>query len=178
MLLMKNTKKTTFCAILSALAAVVMLVSYFPYFTYAVPAVAGLLVMVTVIEIGCKWAFLTYISSAFLAFLFAETESKLIFICFFGFYPIVKCLIEKFRKPIIEWILKLLVFNLCVISLYYIFAEVLMLSFEDMGKLAEYGAVILLILGNIVFVVYDIAVSRLAVTYIYRLHPKIEKLLK
>lgn len=175
---MKNTKKITLCAIMSALAAVIMLVAYFPYFTYAVPAFAGLCVMVIVIEIGCKWAFLTYLSSAFLAFLFAETESKLIYICFFGFYPILKCIIEKLGKPIIEWVLKLLVFNICVVSLYYIFAEVLMLSFEDMGRFAEYGAVILLILGNTVFIVYDFAVSRLSFTYYDKLHSKIEKLLK
>ncbi len=175
---MKNTKKITFCAIMSALATVIMLVSYFPYFTYAVPAVAGLCVMVVVIEIGCKWAFLSYLSSAFLAFLFAETESKLIYICFFGFYPIIKSLIEKLEKTVIEWIIKFLVFNFCVILLYSVFAEVLMLSFEDIGKFAEYGALVLLLLGNIVFVVYDIAVSRLAGTYLNRLHPKIEKLLK
>ncbi len=175
---MKNTKKITFCAIMSALAAVIMLVSYFPYFTYAVPALAGLCVMVVVIEIGCKWAFFTYLTSAFLAFLFAETESKLIYICFFGFYPIIKCLVEKLGKPVTEWILKLLTFNACVVSLYFIFAEVLMLSFDDMGKLAEYGAVILLILGNIVFVVYDFAVSRLSFTYYDRFHSKIQKLLK
>ena len=33
-----------------------MLLSYFPYLTYAVPAVAGLLIMITVIEAGYKWA--------------------------------------------------------------------------------------------------------------------------
>lgn len=175
---MKNTKKITFCAIMAALSAVIMLMAYFPYFTYAVPAAAGLCVMVVVIEIGCKWAFFTYLSSAFLVFIFAETESKLIYICFFGFYPIIKCLIEKSRKLVVEWILKLSLFNFCVILLYLVFAEFLMLSFEDMGKLAKYGAVVLLVLGNIVFVVYDIAVSRLAGTYIDRLHPKIEKLLK
>lgn len=175
---MKNTKKITFCAIMSALAAVIMLVAYFPYFTYAVPALAGLCVMVIVIELGCKWAFLCYLSSAFLAFLFAETESKLIFIAFFGFYPIVKCLIEKLRKPVLEWVLKLLTFNACVVSLYYIFSSVLMLSFEDMGSLAQYGAVILLALGNVVFVIYDFAISRLAGTYIARFHSKIERLIK
>ena len=175
---MKNTKKITFCAIMSALAAVVMLVSYFPYFTYAVPAVAGLCIMVVVIEIGCKWAFLSYFSSAFLAFLFAETESKLIYIALFGFYPILKCLIEKIGKPFAEWIIKFLLFNTCVVTMYFVFSELLMLSFEDMGSLAEYGAIILLILGNIVFVIYDIAVSKLACVYLGRFHAKIQKFLK
>ena len=52
---MKNSKKITFSAIMAALATVIMLVSYFPYLTYAVPAIAGLCIMVVVIEINKKW---------------------------------------------------------------------------------------------------------------------------
>ena len=178
MLLMKNTKKITFCAIMSALSAVIMLVAYFPYFTYAGPAVAGLCVMVVLIETGIKWSVLTYFSSAFLAFLFAETESKLIYIAFFGFYPILKSVIEKLSKPIFEWLVKVLLFNTCVFSLYFAFRELLMLSFDDFGNLAQYGVWILLLLGNIVFVIYDIAVSRLALVYIDKFHSKIQRFLK
>ncbi len=175
---MKNTKKITFCAIMSALATVIMLVSYFPYFTYAVPAVAGLCVMAVLIEFGAKWSVLNYLTSAFLAFLFAETESKLIYIAFFGFYPIIKCFIEKINKPIIEWIIKIVVFNLCVITLYSVFSKLLMFDINEFGKFAEYGVIGLLVLANIVFVFYDIAVTRLAQTYVFKLHPKIEKFLK
>ena len=103
---MKKTSKITFSAIMSAFAVVIMLISYFPYLTYAVPAVAGLAIMIVVIEINCKWAILSYISAAVLSFLFAESESKLLFIGFFGFYSIVKCIIEKINKPVIEWVIK------------------------------------------------------------------------
>ena len=39
---------------MAALATAFMLLSYFPYLTYAIPAVAGLFVMVTVIETNYK----------------------------------------------------------------------------------------------------------------------------
>ena len=99
-----------------------MMLSYFPYFTYAVPAVTGLLVMVLVIELGLRWAFAAYIAASLLIFLFAEPESKLMYICLFGYYPILKAIIEKFKKPLFEWILKLLVFNAAVVLVYFIFA--------------------------------------------------------
>ena len=67
---MKNTKKITLCGIFVALSVAIMLVSYFPYLTYSVPAVAGLCIMVIVIEYNWKWAFLGYLASAFLVFLF------------------------------------------------------------------------------------------------------------
>ena len=153
---MKTTKKVTLSAVMAALAAVLMLVSYFPYLTYAVPAVAGLCVMVIVIEINCKWALLSYFTASFFTFLFAETESMLMFICFFGFYPILKCLIEKIKNYVLEWILKLLSFNICIVGVYFILSKVFMISLDDMGEFAKYGEVILLLLANFVFVFYDI----------------------
>ncbi len=175
---MKNTKKVTFCAIMSALATVIMLVSYFPYLTYAVPAVAGLCIMAVLVEIGPKWATLSYFSAAFLSFLFAETESKIMFILFFGFYPVLKSLIERINNPFVEWVLKILIFNISLIFAYFVLTELFMLPKEDFGMFAKYGAVILLALFNFVYLCYDFAVSRMSVFYIYKLHPKIERLLK
>lgn len=161
-----------------ALSAVFMLMSYFPYFTYAVPAITGLLTMMLVIEINVKWAFVAYIAASVLVFIFAEPESKLMYICLFGYYPIVKALIEKINKPVIEWILKLAVFNAAAIMIYSVFAGMFGVSIDDFSTLGKYGAYIFLGFGNAVFVLYDITVSRLSGTYIYRIHPKVKKLLK
>lgn len=155
-----------------------MLMSYFPYFTYAVPAVTGLLTMMLVIEINVKWAFAAYIAASVLVFIFAEPESKLMYICLFGYYPIVKALIERINKPVIEWILKLAVFNVAAIMIYAVFAGMFGVSIDDFSALGKYGAYIFLGFGNAVFVLYDITVSRLSGTYIYRIHPKVKKLLK
>lgn len=174
---MKTTKKVTFCAILAALCTVIMLVSYFPYLTYAVPALASLVIMIIVIEINCKWAFFSYLTASFLAFLFAETESKVLFIMFFGLYPILKALIEKIRKPIIEWCLKFFIFNLAVIGAYFVLINLFMLPKDDMGAFQKYGTAILLILANIVFVLYDITLSKLAVKYIQNFHKRVSKFL-
>ncbi len=174
---MKSTKKITFCAILSALCAVIMLVAYFPYFTYAVPAFAGLAIMVIVIELGVKWSFFSYLTASFLVLLFAETESKILFVMFFGFYPIVKSIIEKINKPIFEWIIKFLIFNASILLAYFILTQLFMLPLDDFGDFQKYGTAILLILGNIVFVFYDITVSKLAATYIAKLHSRVSKFL-
>lgn len=174
---MKRNLKITLCGIVAALSVVFMLLSYFPYLTYAVPAATGLLIMMIVIEIDTKWAFCTYLASAVIIFLIAEPESKLMYVCLFGYYPIVKALAEKIRKPILEWIIKLLVFNVAIIAVYLLLAGVFNISIEDLGALGKYGAYLLLIFGNAVFIVYDIAVSRMATVYFVRIHPKIGKFL-
>lgn len=175
---MKSNIKVTFSAIMAALATVFMLLSYFPYLTYAIPAISGLCIMAVVIEINKKWAFGAFLVSATLVFLLAETESKLLFIGFFGYYPILKAIIDNFRKPTLEWVLKIIIFNVAVLAVYLGFAKLFGISLEDFGSLGKYGAYILLILGNIVFVMYDMAVSRMATVYMNVIHSKISKYIK
>ena len=155
-----------------------MLLSYFPYLTYAIPAIAGLFIMIVVIEINLKWAFVAYLSSAVLVFLSAEPESRLLYVFFLGYYPILKAVIDKWRKPVLEWSVRILIFNCAVLLCYLIFAKPMGISLEDFGSLGKYGAVILLALGNVAFMLYDIAVSRMATVYISVIKPKIKQFFK
>lgn len=134
--------------------------------------------MVVVIEIDCKWALLSYLASAVLVFLWAEPESRLIYVFFLGYYPILKAVLERMKKPVLEWLIKMLSFNGAVLLVYLLFAKAFGVSLEDFGTLGKYGAYILLALGNIVFVVYDFAVSRMASVYIVMVKPKLKKIFK
>lgn len=173
---MKKTKRMTFAAIMAAVAAAVMLVSWFPYLTYAIPALAGLFVMATVIETNVKYAIGTYLASAFPIFLWAEKESMILYIMFFGYYPIVKALTEKLRKPVLEWIIKIGVFNLAVVSAYFLFSKAIGFSLKEFEIIGKYGAYIFLAAANVVFVLYDIAVSRMAMFYFVAIKPKFKGL--
>ena len=175
---MKQNFKVTFGAVLAALATVFMLLSFFPYLTYAVPAISGLFIMIAVIELNKKYSFLVYLTSGFLIFLFAEPESKLLYICFFGFYPILKAIIEILNKPLFEYILKFILFNMMMVIIYSVFAKLFNISLEDFGQFGKYSALIFLGFGNIVFFVYDFAISRFAVTYYNFIHPKVKKIFK
>ena len=175
---MKQNVKIRLCGITVALSVVFMLLSYFPYFTYAIPAITGLLTMMLVIEINVKWAFAAYVAASVLVFIFAEPESKLMYICLFGYYPIIKALIERINKPVIEWVLKLVVFNAAVLLIYVVFAGMFGISLDDFNVIGKYGVYIFWAFGNAVFVLYDITVSRLSGTYMYRIHPKVKKLLR
>lgn len=175
---MKNTKKITLCGIISALAVVVMMAGYFPYLTYAIPAIAGLLMIVPLIEAGVSWAFGSYIVTSIITMLFGETETKILFVIIFGYYPILKSLIERINKNLIEWILKLLVFNTAAVTSYFIMSFIFSISFDDFGILGEYGAYIFLAICNVVFVIYDIGISRAASFYIFILHDKVKKIIK
>ena len=160
---------------MAACASAFMMLSYFPYLTYAIPAVSGLFVMLLVIELGEKWALAGFISSAVIIFLLAENEAKFLYIFLFGYYPIVKAVIERLNKRMPEWLLKMLVFNAAAVLVYGVFSRLYGISLQEFGRIGRYGAWIFLAAGNGVFVLYDITVSRMAAAYMARLHGRIFK---
>lgn len=169
---MKNSIKITFCAVISALITVVMSASLIPSVTFAVPAIAGLITISVFAEIGAVWALGTFFASAMLSFFVADKTSFILFVCFFGFYPVLKPLIERTKSRITEWIIKFSVFNTSAFCLYMI--EILLFDFN----LKRWLLLGLWLAGNIAFILYDIAVSRIAVFYYARIHNLISKILR
>lgn len=164
---------------IAALSITIMLTSYFPYLTYAIPAVAGLFMMVPLIECGVAWSFGAYISSAAIILIVGEMESKILYVILLGYYPIVKSLIERIHKQIVEWVLKLICFNIAAVTFYFVATStVIGVSFDDFGEWGKYGAWVFLGICNAVFVVYDIGISRMASYYMMTLHNKVKKIIK
>ena len=175
---MKRTSRITLCAVCSALSVIFMLLGYFPYLTYAVPAVAGLFVMIPLIEVGTSYAFASYAVSSVIVLFIAEPETKVLYILLLGYYPIVKALIERLRKAPLEWALKLMLFNTTVVATYFALKFLTNIDIEDFGPLGEYGTVLFVVLCNIAFVMYDIAISRISLVYFSRLRKNINFFLK
>lgn len=175
---MKNTKKITLCGMVASLSIVIMLTSYFPYLTYAIPALAGIFMMVPLIECGVSWSVGTYIASSAIIFITGETEAKLLYVLFLGYYPILKSLIERINKQAVEWVLKFICFNIAAVAFYYVSSMLFAVSFDDFGDFGKYGALVFLAVCNVVFVIYDIGISRVASYYIITLHDKVKKIIK
>ncbi len=175
---MKNNKKITLCAVTAALSAALMALSLFPYFTYSAPALCGLFMLLPTIEISPRWAALSYAVSAVIALTVAEPKSAFLYLLFFGYYPILKAVIERIGKQATEWLIKLIVFNVAVVLFGFTVVKILGLSLEPLMQYGIWALSVLLIICNIAFVIYDIAISGVAATYMTRLHPHIAKIFK
>lgn len=173
-------KKQTFSVALGGIVAALSLVclfltGVFPFATYALPALAGVCLILIVIEIGERWAWLTYAVIALLALILTpDWEAKLLFVAFFGYYPILKARLERLRPRALEWGVKLVVFNTAVIAAYAVLLFVLRLD-EVAAEFAGWIGPALLLGGNVVFVLYDISLTRLISTYMWRLRPKLPR---
>jgi len=99
---LKTTFKVTISGVLSALSLVfMMLTSLVPLGTFAFPCMAGIVLMVIVVEAGHKWAWGAFICVSLLSlFLAGDKEAVVYYIMFFGYYPIIKGAIEgKIKTP-------------------------------------------------------------------------------
>lgn len=177
---MSKSGKIALGGLLTALGVVLMfLTGLIPIGTYALPAIAGVLLIVAVIEIGAKWAWMIYAAVAVLSLLFAaDKEAALLFVLFFGYYPVLKSFLERISNKVLSWISKFAVFNVAVVACFFLAVNFLQLPEDSFTVFGIYLPWVFLILGNAVFLIYDIALSGLVATYVERLHHRVTKTLK
>ena len=172
-----KTRRLAVGGVFAGLALTVMLCGgILPLATFAAPALAGIFLVPVAEEAGRGYGLTAFAAVALLSLLFVpDRELSLIFVFFLGWYPLVKSSLDKLRSGVIQWLLKVLLFNGCVVSMYamalYLFRlQALVAEFSGAG--IWYGAALLL-LGNVTFVVYDKALASMHILYRYRLRPMI-----
>ncbi len=175
----KSASSVAFGGIISALAVLMMFFTgIFPFATYALPALSGLLLVVIVIDHGMKWAWCVYVAiSALVVLITPDREAAAMFVLFFGYYPILKSILERIKLRVVEYVLKFAIFNVAMVVSYLLIIHVLGIPdiLEEFGELGQYGVWIMLGLGNVVFILYDITISRLICIYTGWLKPKLFK---
>lgn len=162
----KSVRILTRCALLTALGVVLnYLSSVLPAASIAIVAVAGLLTAAAVIHAGLLYAFAVFFVTAALSLLLTPDKSgALLYTVFLGYYPALKSLLERKVRPAVPcWIIKLLLFNGIFALIGALGAGIL---FPGSGTAAPW--IVIQGVGNIVFVVYDIGLSRLISFYIRR----------
>lgn len=148
----------------------------FPIFYIIMPMICGLLVTIMSDETGTKWGFLMYLAVSVLSiFITPNKEAALIFIIFFGHYPLIRPKISKIKPKILGFLLKAAIFNFCIILYFfmtvYIFGAKELI--DEMGEMGKYGGLILLGTANIMFISYDYLMDIAQLFYIKNLKPKI-----
>lgn len=174
----KASFKVTISGVLSALSLVfMMMTSLMPLGTFAFPCLAGIVLMVVVIEAGHKWAWGAYVCVSLLSlFLAGDKEAVVYYIMFFGYYPILKGVIEgKIKNKLLQYFLKFSIFNAAVISAFFIAAFLLAVPMEEYTIAGMYVPWVFLLAGNIFFFVYDKAATKLVTYYIIVLRNKLIK---
>ncbi len=179
----EKTKKLTLSALLAAMGVVLLLIGAFiEVLDLSMAALASFFCIFAVIELGHGYPWMIYAVTGTLAIiLMPQGLGGWFYILFFGYYPIIKEKVEKLTRPL-SWIFKLLIFNTSVtfygiISYFLFFSELEMLLNEFSALLGgnPIGAVLIAVIYaifNVIFVLYDIALTRLITLYYMKLRKK------
>lgn len=166
----KDIKKIALSAIFSALIVVLILMGTFiELLDITVAAVCALTIYIVQIETKEKYPILVYITSSVLSLIFTPlSTATLYFVGFFGYYPILKQKLIKFKKQIRK-LISILVFNVAMISLMLLFNAVFALQNEPAVMY-----VLLLITSNVFFFCFDYLLDVFTFIYIKKLRDKIK----
>lgn len=180
---MKQTKKLTVSATVVALGAVLMrLGSLIDLMELTIVVFASLLVAFVYIELGSPYTWLVWLSTTALTAIGNLASSVwLIYLLIFGIYPIIKGYIE--RLPRVFWLpIKLVFLNISLVLTVLGCIFIVGISFADMESLLGLPPValyiIMWVLMNIAFVLYDMMIVIMIRFYMQRLRPRFKNLLK
>jgi len=162
---MKNNRKLALASVLSALSIIFLLVgSIVSVLDLTFSVITSVIIVFAVIELRGSYPWLIYFVTSMLSLLLLPDKfAAVVYLLFAGVYPILKEQFERLHY-VISWILKLSTFNtgllLIIVAVNYI------LAIPDSGI----GfTVIVFLLGNITFLLYDIVLSRLILLYLVKL---------
>ena len=163
-----KAKEITLSAILIALTIIILYLNLLlPISTISILTLASLLIPIALIRGSIKIAILVYIASSILGFFILPINIILLYILFFGIYGIVKFYIEKINKLPVEIILKIIFFNVMFFITFFIFNSVISI------EITKLPIELFIIVAQVVFLIFDYALTLLISFYLERIHAKI-----
>ncbi len=176
---MKNSQRIAFCSIVTALSVVLLFLGGITFvLAYAMPMLVGLLMIMLSSTFGASSAWITYAAVSGLSFILVnDKECMLMYVMFFGYYPIIKPYVDKIKIKPVRILLKLAVFNamlaICQLILVYVFS----IPFLDEG-VGKWFIAVFAFLMNLLFLVYDRLISSVTVLYKRKIEKRIKKIFK
>lgn len=173
---MRETKKITLSALMSALSVALMtLGAVFETLDLTIAALASLCIAFVYIEIGFPYTWISWIVSSLLGFLmFPQSTVVVEFFLLFGVYPILKGYVERLPRRF-WWCIKLPLFNVQFWLILAVVRFVLGLPVLEDGLWLN---VALYLLANLTAVAYDGFLTVVVRLYLRKYRDKIRKLLK
>ena len=162
----QGTRKLALASVLSALGVLLLtLGSFIEVLDLSMAALASLLVVLAVIELRGKYPYLIYAVTSVLGLLLLPQKTPaVLYALFAGFYPILKAVLERCAPRVLAWIFKILSFNLCLLLACFVAVRLVL---PDATLIATYWFW-LPVIGTPIFVLYDVALTRLITAYVMR----------
>lgn len=175
---MKKAKKTALAGILSALTVIILLLgSIFEVLDMSMAAISSFITVLACIELSGKYPLLIYATSSAVSLLLLPNKyGVLLYILFFGYYPIIKRKLDTgVKSKLLRRLIKLLIFafSMAAVELLYFFVFAVKIE-EGFTASAVLFTVAVAVIADAIL---DIALDRLTAVYIIKWRKYIEKYL-
>ena len=163
-----QSRKMALCGMMAALSVVILcLGGMIPLATFACPMLAMLCLIPAVCGYGTGTALLLYGAASILALLLGPDKEIALLYVFLGWYPGVRPRLGIIPRSV-RWAVKSALFTLAVVAMYALVLHLFRLE-AVVEEFSEYSAAmtaVLLMMGNITFLLFDRAMARM--TYLYQ----------
>lgn len=175
---MKKSKVIAYSGIVSALSVVMLFLgSVIWILGYTMPLVSSLIMIVLIESVSKKSALLTFVSTSLISFiLLNDKECVLLYVLFFGYYPLIRDKVNEIKPKFLSTLIKYLAFNAAMVLTQILCVYVFGIPFDDM--FGKWGILIFAVCLNLVFTVFDKLYTVLLKLYKIKLKNKIEKYIK
>ena len=174
----RASRALALCALLAALGTALMaLGGLVPIATYCSPLVASVLLLPVLSELDKRWAWMTWAVTAALSLMLSIDREAAFFYLFIGCWPILQPYFDAIKAAPLRFVCKLAYFALALGAMYALLLWVFQLSalLEDFGDFTRWMG-LLFYLGLVaVLLLYDLALRRLQLYWLYVLRPRIMK---
>ena len=146
-------------------------------FAYIAPLLSSLIMMIICDITDKKHAFITYAAVSIICTAFLpDKECALTFAFFFGYYAIIKDVLERIKPKLLCFLIKLLIYNIGIISSQLLLIYAFGVPLDN--PWGRWGIVILIALANLVFIFYEFMLGAVIKLYNLKYKSRIEKLMK
>ena len=153
----KSTFNIAFGGMISALCIVLMFsVGFLPIMLYVFPMLCSSLMGILLETCGNKTSWTAFCTVSFISMLVcSEKEAVMMYIGFFGYYPMIRVYLERIKSKAIRLISKLSLFNVSVVAIYAFLISLFGLSALGFEEESAWFFIVLLAVGNAIFLMYD-----------------------
>jgi hypothetical protein len=142
----------------------IYLSSFLPTSRMFLEGLASCLILASIITMGIKNSIAVYAATALLSFLVCGLRlTTIAYVLVFGLYGFVKYYIEGLNKIALEYILKLLYCNACLLVLFFVYK----LFFPNLFDIKT-ALYIVVIAAQFIFLIYDYVLSAFATYFTKR----------
>ena len=154
-----NVRYTAICGMFAGVAITIMcLGGFIPIATYVTPMLCIIIAQIILSVCGSKFAWIWYVSVSLLSIMLAPDKEAALLFVFLGSYPCMKRMLDRSK---LRFLWKLLYFNAMIGVFAFLISTLLGLQEirSEYRELGTIGFIILIILGNITFILLDRVLS-------------------